>query len=119
MNQSSKALCAVIPVCLFIAAGTLFAAPGLPITRGPVTSLFSSGPDSDPAAMQGQWFRDFHGQNEEPCGYELYDNAVNNGGSPYGGGAISGSVSRISYNTASSAITNFEITATIINDCNM
>jgi len=90
------------------------AAPGLRITKPPVTGPLT-GPNWDAAASNGQWFLDLSTTNEEYRTHEFYDNVKGSGGGEKSFGAITGFVSNVGYNPSGN-ITNFEIMATIFND---
>jgi hypothetical protein len=93
------------------------AAPGLPITKGPVQPDPSwTGPLVDPHARQGQWFRRAATGVEEPRPYELYDNVYGYGGSQWKGAlAIEGYVTGLNFDGQGN-ITGFNIFSRIWND---
>ncbi len=103
-------------VVMFV-AGQALAAPGLPITKPPVQPVPSwTGPQIDPHAEQGQWFKDLDTQGETVRPFEFHDNVDPD----YGGGsksylAIRGYAQNVVYN-AQLNIVSFDINATIEND---
>jgi len=98
-------------------AGTLAAAPSLPIFRPFVQPPISwTGPPIDPHASNGQWFVSLRDGAESFRPFEFYDNVEQFGGGPMSCFAISGYTTNIVFDPASRAITAFEIFATIFND---
>jgi hypothetical protein len=93
--------------------GTTWAAVALDVTKPPVTGPPGTGPSpQDPNAMQGQWFAD-----GAVRPYEFYDNAQGSGGGASSTLAIKGIVTNITYAAGpGSAITTFQVTASITND---
>jgi hypothetical protein len=107
-----------VTLCLFAAvfAVPVLASPALPVTKPPLAPVPTyTGPQGDPHAIQGQWFRDAEGPSETVRPYEFYDNKYEYGGSASKSTlAIEGYVRNITY--AQGKITGFGIRATITND---
>ncbi len=103
---------------LAFAATHLQAAPSLSVQKPPVTAAALTGPMSDPASTNGQWFLANDGT-EEYRTHEFYDNVAGFGGGNMGAAAIQGSVvpgSIIYVAGPGSPIVGFKIDARIAND---
>jgi hypothetical protein len=113
MRRTLILTCAL--VLLGLVAQTAMAAPSLPITSPPVVNNGWTGPIQDPAAVQGQWFKNLSGQ-EESRPNEFYDNVLGNGGGTASFGAIKGLVTSVTTDQQTGNILSFKITASITND---
>lgn len=100
-------------------ASPVLASPSLPITKPPVQSTaLLTGPNVDPAAVQGQWFVDEATRSVQSVrSHEFYDNLYGNGGSQlHSTGAILAWCDNITRDTGTNAVTGFSLSVTIIND---
>jgi hypothetical protein len=95
------------------AIGTTWAAVALDVSKPPVVGPPGTGPfPQDPNAVRGQWFSDNTSRQ-----YEFYDNAQGFGGGSNGTQAIKGIVTSITFSAGpGTAITAFQVTATVTND---
>ncbi len=98
------------------------AAPGLQVTKPPVTPMdLPTGPGMDPCSASGQWFLDLEG-NEQFRSHEFFDNVYNpDVPSGPGGGwastrAIRGHVVDVTFDTSGTYIERFKVKAIITND---
>lgn len=106
----------VVCVSLVVSAGLLQAAPSLPVTSPPVQPETSwTGPEEDPHAEWGQWFRDLMSEMESYRTHEFYDNVSGSGGGNEGPGAIRGVAENLQYD-GDGLLIGFNIRATIYND---
>lgn len=113
-----KGILLLSSACLLLAVSAL-AGPSLPITKPPVQSpALLTGPATDPAATNGQWFLDYHSGAETNRTHEFYDNDnAAGGGGTMGVNAITGFVSSVTFlGGPGTPIVAFSIQATIWND---
>lgn len=114
--------------CVMLAGASVYAAPGLPVTKPPVLPVPSwTGPINDAHAVMGQWFIDKNlwdpgtGQNgTEVRPFEFHDNVIDYGGGDLGtfdsSRSIYGKVTSITTHPTNGNITGFTIRARITDD---